>query len=401
MISAGPMPAPRANDVLLGRVDAARKGHQFHPVMALFIGSEIYRRSRYGSNQPLAIPRVSTCIDLCRALGWLPADRYLDSPIATPAELARFHDPVYIDALIATEAAQTVDAATSVRHNLGRGGNPVFGEIFRRPATACGASLAAADRLAAGTHARVFSPAGGTHHGLKDQASGFCYLNDPVLAILRLLDRGLTRVAYVDLDAHHCDGVEAALAGEPRVRLFSVHEAGRWPNTGAAHDTAGGIARNFPVPAGLNDGEFAYLMEAAILPALADFAPQALVVQGGADALEDDPLSTLSLSNGALWRALDGLLGLGVPTMVTGGGGYNPWSVARAWAGMWARVAGYAIPDRLPTEAEAILRGLTWHRRKDQARPEHWFTTLADPPREGPIRPEIRDLARAARGLAA
>jgi acetoin utilization protein AcuC len=365
--------------------------------MALFIGSEIYRRSRYGSNHPLAIPRVSTCIDLCRALGWLPAERFLDSPIATRDELTRFHDPAYIDALIAAEAAQSVDDATSERHNIGRGGNPVFGEIFRRPATACGASLAAAERLASGDATRIYSPAGGTHHGRKDQASGFCYLNDPVLAILRLLDRGLARVAYVDLDAHHCDGVEAALAGEERVRLFSIHEAGRWPNTGAAHETAGGIAANFPVPADLNDSEFALLVEDAILPALAAFKPQAMIVQGGADALADDPLSNLGLSNVALWRAGAALLSLGVPTLITGGGGYNPWSVARAWTGMWAQVAGHDIPDRLPAEAEEMLRALTWHRRKDQARPEHWFTSLADEPRDGPIRAEIRALLGNAR----
>ncbi|MFM7346473.1 MAG: acetoin utilization protein AcuC, partial [Tagaea sp.] len=368
--------------------------------MALFIGSDIYRRSRYGSNHPLAIPRVSTCIDLCRALGWLPEARYLDSPIATRAELARFHNPAYVDAVIAAEAAQSVDEETSLRHNLGRGGNPVFGEIFRRPATACGAALAAADRLASGATTRIYSPAGGTHHGRKDQASGFCYFNDPVLAILRLLDRGLARVAYVDLDAHHCDGVEEALAGEPRVRLYSIHEAGRWPNTGAASDTAGGIARNFPVPEGLNDTEFAFLVEEAILPSLVSFAPQALIVQGGADALEDDPLSNLGLSNRALWRALDALLSFNVPTMTTGGGGYNPWSVARAWTGMWARIAGHESPERLPPEAEAILRALTWHRRKDQIRPEHWFTTLADDPREGPIRDEVRALASHARKAA-
>ena len=135
--------------------------------MALFIGSEIYRRSRYGSNHPLAIPRVSTCIDLCRALGWLPQDRFLDSPIATRDELIRFHDPAYIDALIAAEVAQSVDDTTSERHNIGRGGNPVFGEVFRRPATACGASLLAAELLAAGVARTVYSPAGGTHHGRK------------------------------------------------------------------------------------------------------------------------------------------------------------------------------------------------------------------------------------------
>ena len=363
-----------------------------------FIGSDIYRRSRYGSNHPLAIPRVSTCIDLVRELGWLDAGVYLDSPIATPDELERFHAPDYVAALQAAEAAQSISEEDSERYNIGRGGNPVFGEIFRRPATACGASLAAAELLASGAARTVFSPAGGTHHGQRAMASGFCYLNDPVLAILRLLDRGVARVAYVDLDAHHCDGVEAALASDPRVLIASIHEAGRWPNTGAV---ATGRAVNRPAPSGLNDSEFMFLFDEALLPHVAAFAPHALVVQGGADALADDPLSGLALSNNALWHAIEKLEALGLPMLVTGGGGYNPWSVARAWTGMWATLAGFEIPERLPPPAESLLRSLHWHRRRDQPRPEAWFSTLRDAPAPGPIRPDVETLATMANRHAA
>ncbi len=361
-----------------------------------FIGSEIYRRSRYGSNHPLAIPRVSTCIDLCRALGWLPDAVYIDSPTATPDELTRFHAPEYVAALQAAETAQAIDDAASERFNIGRGGNPVFGEIFRRPATACGASLLAAEMLAGGQARTVYSPAGGTHHGQRAAASGFCYLNDPVLAILRLLDRGVARVAYVDIDAHHCDGVEAALGDDPRVLIASIHEQGRWPHTGAFDAQVAATRVNLPVPSGLNDDEFALLLDEVVLPRVAAFDAGALVVQGGADALADDPLSNLSLSNNALWRAAATLKALGLPMLITGGGGYNPWSVARAWAGMWATLNGFEIPERLPAAAEAVLRPLHWHRRKDQIRPEEWFTTLRDAPASGPIRAEITDLARRA-----
>ena len=361
-----------------------------------FIGSEIYRRSRYGSNHPLAIPRVSTCIDLCRALGWLPDDAYIDSPMATPDELTRFHAPEYVAALQAAEAAQAIDDAASERFNIGRGGNPVFGEIFRRPATACGASLLAAEMLAGGQAHTIYSPAGGTHHGQRAAASGFCYLNDPVLAILRLLDRGVARVAYVDIDAHHCDGVEAAFGDDPRVLIASIHEQGRWPNTGAFDAQTLATRVNLPVPPGLNDDEFALLFDEVVLPRVATFGAGALVVQGGADALADDPLSNLSLSNNAMWRAAAMLKALGLPMLMTGGGGYNPWSVARAWAGVWATLNGFKIPERLPAVAEAILRPLHWHRRKDQIRPEEWFTTLRDAPASGPVRAEIADLVRKA-----
>jgi hypothetical protein len=124
-----------------------------------FIGSEIYRRSRYGTGHPLAIPRVSTVIDLSRALGWLPDDQYLDSPVARPDELARFHDRDYIAALVAAESAQSVSRERRRRYNIGCNGNPVFPEIFRRPATACGGSLLGAALIRDGGTVYTIRPA--------------------------------------------------------------------------------------------------------------------------------------------------------------------------------------------------------------------------------------------------
>ena len=137
------------------------------PARPLFFGSEIFRHSSYGPKHPLAIPRVSTTIDLCRALGWLPDAVYVDSPVATPTALARFHKPAYIAALAEAEKTQRLPPADRVRFNLGRLENPIFGEMFRRPATAAGASLLAAERLlaarAGGRDAVIYNPAGGTH----------------------------------------------------------------------------------------------------------------------------------------------------------------------------------------------------------------------------------------------
>lgn len=108
------------------------------PARPLFLGSEIYRGSSYGAKHPLAIPRVSTAIDLSRAMGWLPDAVYRDSPLATPEELGRFHSPDYIAALHRAEADQGVDAETGERYNLGRLENPVFPEMYRRPAISTG-----------------------------------------------------------------------------------------------------------------------------------------------------------------------------------------------------------------------------------------------------------------------
>lgn len=364
------------------------------PARPRFIGSEIYRHSSYGSKHPLAIPRVSACMDLCRTLGWLDHAVYIDSPRATPAQLARFHAPDYVAALEATEAAQRVLPEHKTRYHIGANGNPVFPEIFRRPATACGGTLKAVELIRGGTGI-VYHPAGGTHHGRPDRASGFCYFNDPVLGLKALLEVGFARVLYLDVDAHHCDGVEDAFVGEPRVLMISVHEAGRWPHTGALDDRAGGSARNLPVPPGLNDSEFVFLLDEAILPVAERFHPEVVMVQGGADALADDPLSKLALSNRALWRAVCAAKRLAPRLIVLGGGGYNPWAVARCWSGIWATLNDLAIPDRLPLAAEAFLRGLSWHRSAGRNPPGHWFTTLGDPPRPGPIRPELRDIATA------
>lgn len=356
----------------------------------LFIGSDIYRQSRYGAQHPLGIPRVSAVIDLCRALGWLPDEAYVDSPRATPDQLARFHDREYIAALMQAEAEQAVSEEASRRYNIGRNGNPVFGEVFSRPATACGASLKAAELLHEG--GIVYSPAGGTHHGRKGHASGFCYFNDPVLAILAFLDQGLS-VYYVDVDAHHADGVQDALAGDRRVHIVSIHEADRWPYTGAAGDRGGGNTCNLPVPAGLNDSEFAHLVDTVVVPLGRSLRPDVVVLQCGCDGLADDLMSKLALSNGALWRCVRQVMGLAPRLLVLGGGGYNPWSVARCWSGVWATLNGLSIPERLPQAGEAVLRGLQWNRRRSEPRPPHWFTTLADPPNEGRVRAEIAALA--------
>jgi len=159
----------------------------------------------------------------------------------------------YIAALREASNSGRVDAATRERHGIGGMENPVFPGVFERASTSVGGSIHAARLALEGCVA--YHPAGGTHHGRRDRASGFCFFNDPVFALLTLLDAGVERVAYVDLDAHHCDAVQDAFAGDERVRIVSIHEAGRWPHTGALGDSAEGRALNLPVPRGLGDRE--------------------------------------------------------------------------------------------------------------------------------------------------
>ncbi|WP_428927433.1 acetoin utilization protein AcuC [Marinibacterium sp. SX1] len=356
----------------------------------LFIGNEIYRRSTYGGWHPLKVPRVSTVMDLSRAMGWLPGAAYLTSPRAKPHLLEAWHHRDYIAALQRAEARQAVSREETARFGIGTVSNPVYPEVFRRPATAAGGSILAGELLARG--GVVYHPAGGTHHGMPGRANGFCFLNDPVLAMLSLRHHGVRRIAYVDIDAHHCDGVEVGFAGDPDCLMVSVHEEGLWPRTGALEDRAGGSGLNLPVPRGLNDDEMAAIRDGLILPAVAGFRPEAVVVQCGADAVEEDPLSHLGLSNNAHRGVVRGLMGLAPRLLVLGGGGYNPWSVGRLWTGVWAELNGIALPDRVTGAAEAVLRALTFEgNRRGKNPPEHWFTTLADAPRGGPVRAEIRE----------
>ncbi len=359
--------------------------------LPLYVGSEVYRGSSYGPKHPLAIPRVSTCTDLCRAMGWLPDAVYRDAPLPDDAALTRFHDPAYIAALRRAEATQAVSAEDRERFRLGADGNPVYREMFRRPAISAGGVMLAA-RLALDGRI-VHCPGGGTHHGRRDRASGFCFVNDPVLGLMTWLDAGLDRIVYLDLDAHHGDGVQDAFHDDARVLTISIHEAGRWPFTGAAEDRAGGAARNLPVPAGFNDSEFQYLLDRAVLPLIERQHPQAIMLQCGADALAEDPLAKLALSNNAYWAAVRAVRALAPRLVVLGGGGYNPWSVGRCWAGVWAILNDFAIPDTLPRGAESVLRSLSFDRAAGRNPPEHWFTTLRDAPRPGPVRADVKRVA--------
>jgi acetoin utilization protein AcuC len=356
------------------------------PSQPLLLGHDVYRHSSYGAGHPISVPRVSAATDLIRAMGWLPPGRFRRSPRAKPAALAIWHAPDYLAALERAEARQWVSEDERRLYGLGTLANPVFPEMFRRPSISAGGSLLAGELLARG--GTIHHPAGGTHHGLPARANGFCYLNDPVLALLSLRRAGVRRLAYVDIDAHHPDGVEPAFAGDPDILMISIHEENRWPFTGRLEDTGGGRAFNLPVPKGFNDSEMRAALYELILPRVEAFRPDAVILQCGADAVEEDPLSRLSLSNNSHWAVVAALAPLSPRYLVLGGGGYNPWAVARLWAGVWAMLAGETIPERLPAEAREVLAALSWPRRAPPA--EALLTTLRDAPREGPVRPELR-----------
>lgn len=329
-------------------------------------------------------------MDLATALGWLQSGGWVRSPRARPKALSAWHHPDYVAAVAQAERDRKVSDDVRRRYNLGTHANPVFSEMYRRPATAAGAAIWAGEDLKDG--GVVYSPAGGTHHGMPNRANGFCYFNDPVLAVLSLRGHGVRRVAYIDIDAHHPDGVEHAFATDPEVLMVSVHEERRWPFTGNLEDRGLGNVFNLPVPRGFNDTEMRAIRDDLILPLVQSFRPEAIILQCGADAVTEDPLSRLALSNNSHWAMVDALSGMAPRYLVLGGGGYNPWSVGRLWTGVWGILSGQCFPDKLPPQAEAVLRDLVWPgRAAGRNPPEHWFTTIRDEPREGDIKAEVRE----------
>ena len=359
---------------------------------ALFITSPVFQETAWRGNHPLAIMRHNAVVELCNTLGWLPACAQRLAAPAGRETLLRFHKADYLDNLQECCAEGRVSTPMRRRYNIGTMENPVFAGLFERAATTVGGSVMAARIALDGGIG--FHPAGGTHHGRPDRASGFCYFNDPVFAILTLLDGGMEKLLYVDLDAHHGDGVQDAFAGDARVMTLSIHEQDRWPHSGALNDRGGGHARNLPVPAGFNDSELDYLMAEAVLPLARHFAPQAMVITCGADALAGDPLSHLELSNQALLRACLALTALVPGAVVLGGGGYNPWTTARLWTGLWGALTGHAMPVALPASALTVLSHLQCDLVEDDEIEPHWLNALRDPPNTGPVREAIKQIAR-------
>jgi acetoin utilization protein AcuC len=361
-----------------------------HGLKPLFVGSDVYRQAAFGKHHPLSIIRVAGVVDLCRTLGWFELEQYRESPRASLEQLLQFHDADYVEALRAADAKGSVDKAVRDRYRIGTMENPLFPGLFRRASTAVGGSIHAAELAMDGRV--VFHPSGGTHHGRANRASGFCYFNDPVFAVLTFLAHGVDRVLYVDLDAHHGDGVQDAFAEDPRVLTVSIHEQKRWPYSGPVEDRGSGGARNLPVPPGFNDSELEFLLDQAILPLARRFEPQALVITCGVDGLEGDPLSRLSLSNVGLWQAVERLVEEQPRAAVLGGGGYNPWTVIRCWSGLWGRLCRRPFPATLPETAQSLLADLYCDLIDEDEIPAAWTTTLADPPNTGPVRAEIEKL---------
>ena len=345
-----------------------------------FIYSNSFGGFSYGGGHPMRPVRLKATYDLTCALSLLngPDIEVVEARAATDDEILTFHSEDYLKTLKDADDGSLSPAGAA--HGLGLGDNPVFEGVFKWSALGSGASLQAAELVGSGKIDIAFNIAGGLHHAMAGRASGFCYLNDPVLAINYLLGLG-KRVAYVDIDAHHGDEVQSAFYGSDRVLTISIHESGRYlfPGTGFIDEIGTGKGRgysiNLPMEQYAGDRPFLEGFKKIVPPFIDAFSPDILVTQLGVDTMRSDPITHLQLTTNAFEEMVKSFKGMGIPWVALGGGGYDMANVARCWALAWAIMAGKEVdglPDIDPAEypeLAAIFDGRT--KLRDDEEKEH------------------------------
>lgn len=258
---------------------------------------------------------------------------------ATLEELLAFHAADYIEALRKSDSGAPPDNGSVF--GLGYGDNPCFKGVFEWSSFVTGASVQAAELVSSGEKDIAFNIGGGLHHAMRGKASGFCYINDPAVAINFLLKQG-KRVAYVDIDAHHGDGVQAAFYDTDKVLTISLHESGEFlfPGTGFPEDSGTGAGRgysvNLPFPPNTGDELFTTGFEEIVPPFIEAYKPDILVTQLGVDTFASDPITHLRLTTNGFEAMVKRFRSFNLPWVGLGGGGYDMDNVKRAWTLAWA-----------------------------------------------------------------
>ena len=315
--------------------------------------TDAYTAFDYGPEHPLRMERLGLTWRLMDAyrLTSLPHMILRAPEPADEQAIGAFHARPYVEMLKSADSGRAPSGA--MVYGLGPGDNPVFPGVWQVARLVAGGSILAADLVAAGEVDRAFHFAGGLHHAAHDRASGFCYVNDAVLAILQLRAKGL-RVAYIDIDAHHGDGVQAAFYGDSNVLTVSTHERGDrlFPGTGFVEEVGEGegvgYSVNLPLEAYTDSEVYSSAFDEVVPQLVRAFKPDVIVTQLGIDSHRTDPLTHLALDVQGFARAVATIVGLAPKLVALGGGGYDLRNVARAWTAAWAILNGIELASELP-----------------------------------------------------
>ncbi len=329
-----------------------------------------------GGGHPMTPVRYRLAVELIAAYGLLdrPDVAVLDPRPATVEEIERVHPAAYVAAIRRFSDDPALSLAWEVQQQWGitppGGDTPAVPGLHDRAASVCGVTMAPVLDVWEGRSRQAIGVGGGLHHALLQRAQGFCVYNDPAVAIQALLDAGAERVAFVDIDAHHGDGVQWIFYEDPRVLTCSVHESGRYlfPGTGfLAERGAGdalGTAVNVPLPPFAGDEPYVRAIEEVVAPAVRAFRPDALVVEPGWDGHHSDVLTHLQITMDGFERAAGLLRGLAAEVTdgrfaAVGGGGYTGDVLARGTALFFSRMLGVELDDELPAGWRERVRELT------------------------------------------
>ena len=323
-----------------------------------FVHADSLSAFEFSPSHPFKPLRSELTRSLLEHAGALSPEDIVAPGHLSESELAWVHDSDYIELVKAVSAGQS--RRTAFAAGLGTNDNPIFPGMHAAVLGICAATVSAVDLVASGKAKRAFNPSGGLHHAHADRASGFCIYNDLAVGIEHAVRVYGMRVAYIDLDAHHGDGVQNLFYERPEVMTISVHESGRYlfPGTGQTYEVGrgagNGLSVNAPLEPFTEDESFLEVIDGVLPDALAWFRPDLIVLQAGADAHRHDPLADLSLSLQGLTRAFRHVVELsnrhcGGRMVATGGGGYDAWrTVPRAWAHLWCLMSGRELPELLP-----------------------------------------------------
>lgn len=324
-----------------------------NPCRTALIYSPLFGTFNYGEDHPFKLQRNRLAYDLMDAYGLLslPCMQIRDCLPASDELLLSFHDPAYIARL--KEFSASTEPRADFRFGLGDAECPVFKGLYDYAALGAGATFEAVRLVEEEGVDAAFNMNGGWHHAHRARASGFSYLNDAVVAINWLAARG-RRVLYLDIDAHHGDGVQEAYYDTDQVLTISLHESGIYfyPGTGFENEIGEGRGKgysvNVPLLAHTDDAIFMKAFDEVAYPLIAAFNPDIIVTQIGADTFRADPLTNLEITTHSYSGILVKIKRLKIPWVALGGGGYDLMNTARAWTLAWSIMNDVELNPRLP-----------------------------------------------------
>ncbi len=305
----------------------------------------------FGPRHPLKPVRLERTVALLGAIR--PGLETLDPGLADVSDLRRVHSDRFIEA-VDRASTGSICADEWSAFGFSAADTPPFIGIYEASLAYTAGSVCAAQAVNKGAH-RAFNIAGGLHHAMAGRAGGFCVFNDAAIAA-HILKEQFGRVAYIDIDLHHGDGVQSIFAHDPDVLTYSIHQSGSnfYPGSGSELESgAGDSVVNVPLLAGTDGLTWLWAFRETCLPALDQFRPQAIVLQLGCDAHRDDPLGHLECRTQDWLRAVQEVHKLGLPIVALGGGGYQLRNVPRMWAGAVLALAGQPLPERIPPSIPA------------------------------------------------